>query len=115
MALSQSWAYGLTLFLPPDSQVVDLPVRPTPADLRAAAVGCDAVALYDDVVWDHPELVDTLRLSGFESVARFAIGNSRAVVVFSRALNGMGAKPGLVSAWLPGSPWERCQAGATRL
>jgi hypothetical protein len=77
-------------------------------------VDCDVVALYDDVVRDRPELLEVLRQAGFSRVARFAVGNSRAVVVFVQAPCLLGREAmGAGAGWghePMSTQWERCQA-----
>lgn len=83
VALSQAWAYGANLWLAA-ADVRDLPVHPTRDDLDAAAVDCQAIALYLDVFSPSAGLKAWLSEHGFHQAASFSHLNSRPVVILRR-------------------------------
>jgi len=82
IAVSQSWAYGGTLFLPEGVQVRELGAYPNVTDLDRVVPGCQLVGLYSDRLQQVPELEARLREHGFEVAEVFEWGISRSVVVY---------------------------------
>ena len=82
IAVSQSWAYGGTLFLPEGVEVRELGAYPNVTDLDRVVPGCRWVGLYSDRLQQVPELESRLREHGFEVAEKFEWGMSRSVVVF---------------------------------
>lgn len=84
IALSQSWAYGGSLFFSESAKVRELGAYPGVAELKRIAPGSDRVALYRDRLAQVPELEGWFEANGFELSGEHASGWSRPVVVFSR-------------------------------
>lgn len=81
IALAQSWAYGGTLFLRPDIQVMEIPYPPTAPDLESAAARARWIAVYRRDL--TPDLAAVLDRKGFMPAGDFAWGGSKPVVLYA--------------------------------
>jgi hypothetical protein len=84
VAVSQSWAYGGTLYLRPDVQVLELPYPLTAAALEDAAARVGWIAVYDRDLRTNPQLAALLAARGFTRRRDFVAGSSRPVVLYVR-------------------------------
>jgi len=82
VVVSQLWAYGDRLFLPPRLQVYD--AGTPPEHLEQWVPRCDTAMLYESDL--TPESLALLRANGFAQVRRFDDGRARAVIVYRRSV-----------------------------
>ena len=80
IAISQLWAYGDRLFLPPRLKIVDVDTPPENLDNVLNSV--DTAMLYESDI--TPDIEALLRARGFARVHRYDDGRARAVVVYRR-------------------------------
>jgi phosphatidylinositol glycan class B len=80
VVVSQLWAFGDRLFLPPRLKVYD--VSTPPEHLEHVLPLADTAMLYESDL--TPEMSALLRSSGFTQVRRFDDGRARAVIVYQR-------------------------------
>jgi hypothetical protein len=81
VALVQPWAFGGTIYLRPDVEVVEIPYPPTVADLEKAAARARWIAVYRKDL--GPDLAAVLDRRGFTPAGDFAAGASRPVVLYA--------------------------------
>ncbi|HEX7183415.1 MAG TPA: glycosyltransferase family 39 protein [Thermoanaerobaculia bacterium] len=82
VALSQSWAYGGTLFLGSKVAVLDLPYPLRAPELEQALVRTSCVALYKEDLEVNPELSRLLDRHGFVKARGYRWGRSKPVEVW---------------------------------
>jgi hypothetical protein len=81
VALVQPWAFGGTLYLRPDVEVVEIPYPPAAADLEKAAGQARWIAVYRRDL--APDLASVLDRRGFTPAGDFAWGAGRPVALFA--------------------------------
>jgi len=82
VALSQSWAYGGTLYLRHEITVLDLPYPLTEQALESTLPQAGWAAVYAEDLRDHPAIPLFFRRHGFTEVARIHWGESKPVVLY---------------------------------
>lgn len=82
VALSQSWAYGGTLYLGTRVAVLDLPYPLRAPELEQALVRASCVALYEEDLAANPELSRLLARYGFVKARQYRWGRSKPVEVW---------------------------------
>jgi len=83
VAVSQSWAYGGTLYLRPDIEVLELPYPLTVAALEGAAARARWIAVYSRDLRANPAFAPLLAASGFTRMREFVGRSSRPVVLYA--------------------------------
>jgi hypothetical protein len=105
VALSQSWAYGGTLYLRPAIGVFDLPYPVTEKDLRSVIGKVQWVAVYEKDLRSNPILGELLKQSGFVVAEEFRWGRSRSVILFAAPQSGV-----ISTRTTPGATMPRARA-----
>lgn len=83
VAVSQSWAYGGTLYLRPDVEVLDLPYPLTATALEGAAARARWIAVYSRDLQANPAFAPLLEARGFTRMREFVGRSSRPVVLYA--------------------------------
>ncbi len=83
VAVSQSWAYGGTLCLRPDVEVLDLPYPLTVTALEGAAARARWIAVYSRDLRANPSFAALLAARGFTRMREFVGRSSRPVVLYA--------------------------------
>jgi hypothetical protein len=83
VALVQPWAFGGTIYLRPDVEVVEIPYPPTATDLESAAARARWIAVYREDLRVKPEIADLLEGRGFIRVQEFTAAAGRPVVLYA--------------------------------
>jgi len=83
VAVSQSWAYGGTLYLRPDFKVLELPYPLTMTALERAVARARWLAIYSRDLRANPAFAALLEARGFTRVREFVGRSSRPVVLYA--------------------------------